>query len=210
MSFDIWFSLWISSFFISISPGAGAITTINQSVCYGFKKSLYTIAGLQLGWGIQIILVSLGIGAFIVSHPMLFLCIKWMGVVYLVILGVQQWIMQSKKEDFQNTGITEHFNGFRHFMKALLINLLNLKATLFLLVFIPLFIQIENSKTVQISIILGTLVMTDMLVMAGYASASSIIRYRAENKTLFYLNRISGAVLILVGLSMAYRLENSF
>lgn len=129
MNLDTWLSLIVASFFISLSPGAGAITTINQSIRYGFKKSLYTIIGLQVGYGVQIVLVSIGIGFFINSNAFLFASIKWIGVVYLVVLGLQQWITKPEHIDLAHNQTAKKFTAYKHFLKASFINLLNLKAT---------------------------------------------------------------------------------
>ncbi|MBT6359807.1 MAG: LysE family transporter, partial [Candidatus Thioglobus sp.] len=107
MNLDTWLSLLIASFFISLSPGAGAITTINQSIRYGFKKSIYTIMGLQVGYGVQIVFVSIGIGLLVASNAFLFASIKWLGVVYLVALGIQQWTSKSEYVDLAHNQTTK-------------------------------------------------------------------------------------------------------
>ena len=206
MNLDTWLSLIVASFFISLSPGAGAITTINQSIRYGFKKSLYTIIGLQVGYGVQIVLVSIGIGFFINSNAFLFASIKWIGVVYLVALGLQQWITKPEHIDLAHNQTAKKFTAYKHFLKASFINLLNLKATVLLIVFIPLFINPESNQLNQISIILVTLLMVDIVIMLGYATLASYAGKWIENDKVKYLNRFTGTVLILVGLSIGYQL----
>jgi len=206
MNIDTWLSLIVASFFISLSPGAGAITTINQSIRYGFKKSLYTIIGLQVGYGIQIVLVSIGIGFFINSNAFLFASIKWIGVVYLVVLGFQQWIAKPEHINLAHNQTAKKFTAYKHFLKASLINLLNLKATVFLIIFIPLFINPESNQLNQVSIIVATLLVVDIFIMLGYATLSSYIRKWVDNDKVKYLNRFTGTVLILVGLSIGYQL----
>ncbi|MDB2589800.1 LysE family transporter [Candidatus Thioglobus sp.] len=206
MSIETWVSLIVASFFISLSPGPGAITTINQSIRYGFKKSLYTIIGLQIGYGVQIVFVSIGIGLFITSNEFLFAAIKWVGVVYLVVLGLQQWLAKPEYVDLAYNQTGEKFTAYKHFLKASFINLLNLKATVFLIIFIPLFIQPELDQSSQISIIVVTLLVVDIFIMLGYATLSNYIRKWVDNDKVKYLNRFTGAVLILVGLSIGYQL----
>jgi homoserine/homoserine lactone efflux protein len=206
MNIETWLSLIIASFFISLSPGPGAITTINQSIRYGFKKSLYTIIGLQVGYGVQIVLVSIGIGFFINSNAFLFASIKWVGVAYLVALGFQQWIAKPEHIDLAHNQTGKKFTAYKHFLKAGFINLLNLKATVFLIIFIPLFIQPELDQLNQISIIVATLLVVDIFIMLGYATLSSYIRKWIDNDKVKYLNRFTGTVLILVGLSIGYQL----
>ncbi len=206
MNLDTWLSLLIASFFISLSPGAGAITTINQSIRYGFKKSIYSIMGLQVGYGVQIVLVSIGIGLLVTSNEFLFTSIKWLGVVYLVALGIQQWVSKSEHVDLAHNQSTKKFTAYSHFLKAGFINLLNLKATVFLIIFVPLFIQTELDQINQVSIILATLLMVDVVIMLGYATLASYVGKWIENDKIKYLNRTTGTVLILVGISIGYQL----
>jgi len=208
MYIDVWLSLLTTAFFISISPGPGAVNTINQSIQYGFKNSLVSIAGLQFGWFIQIVVVSAGIGAIIMSSPVLFNFVKWAGVIYIIALGIQQWLFKLNHFDFSLSTDLIKFNSKKEFWKACAVNLVNLKATIFLLTFIPLFINNQGSKVLQLSVIATTLVLVDILVMLSYAGLSHKFRllFNDANK-IKWLNRLTGTVLIFIGLSMAYQLK---
>ncbi len=209
MSIELWFNLLFTSLFISISPGAGAITTMNQSICYGFRKSLYTIAGLQTGWAIQIIIVSFGIGTLIESSTFILSALKWSGVVYLLILGIQQWIHKDDYINLNDTLKSAKFNGNIQFLKAILINLTNIKATLFLILFIPIFITTPNSYNAeQIFIVVCTMVFADTVVMIGFANLSNYIKKYINKDKVQYLHKFSGLALILIGISIAYQIND--
>ncbi len=60
MSLSLWLTFLLAAILISVSPGAGAINTISSGLRYGVKRSLPAIMGLQLGFGIQIVLVGIG------------------------------------------------------------------------------------------------------------------------------------------------------
>ena len=55
MELTTWFGLLASALFISISPGPGAIFSISQGTQYGFKRSLFSLIGLQIGLMSQIV-----------------------------------------------------------------------------------------------------------------------------------------------------------
>ncbi|WP_294965174.1 hypothetical protein [Sulfurimonas sp.] len=50
MDFNIWPTMLIAAFAISISPGAGAVVSMNYGLKYGLKKSYAVILGLQVGY----------------------------------------------------------------------------------------------------------------------------------------------------------------
>ena len=65
MTFEIWLTLFLASIAISVSPGAGAVLSMNYGINYGLKKSYWAILGLQAGYLIQMIIVIIGLGSLI-------------------------------------------------------------------------------------------------------------------------------------------------
>ncbi len=88
MEFEIWLTLLLASIAISISPGAGAVVSMNYGIKYGLKKSYSAIMGLQIGLFIQTFIVVIGLGDIIMQSVIIFNIIKWIGVLYLVYLGL--------------------------------------------------------------------------------------------------------------------------
>lgn len=203
MSIEMWFSLLLTSLMISISPGAGAVTTMNQSVHYGFRKSLYTVTGLQIGWAIQIIVVSIGVGTILTSNSLLLSVFKWIGVIYLLILGWQQFRDSFDQEEFGKSGENSTFNGKSSLIKAIFINLTNIKATLFLVLFIPIFINPESPSFDQFFLLLATMVFADIVVMTGYSGMSYYLKKLIRNNKIHYIKKASGIMLIIIAISIA-------
>ena len=76
MNFDIWLTMLVASIVISVSPGAGAVVSMNYGLKYGLKRSYAAIFGLQMGLFIQTFIVVVGLGSLIMSSLMLFNIIK--------------------------------------------------------------------------------------------------------------------------------------
>ena len=92
MDLTVWLGLLASALFISISPGPGAIFSISQGTQYGFKRSLFSVVGLQFGLISQIIFLLFGLGVLIDQFPAIFKVIKAIGMLYLIVLGIMQWL----------------------------------------------------------------------------------------------------------------------
>lgn len=90
MSLAAWLTFLVAAVLISVSPGAGAINTMSNGMRYGVRRSLPAIMGLQLGFGIQILLVGAGLGAIIASRTSPCRS-SWLGVAYLIWLGISKW-----------------------------------------------------------------------------------------------------------------------
>lgn len=203
MDFDIWLTLLLSSIFISISPGAGAILSMNSGLNYGLKKSYSTIMGLQLGYLIQAFIVVIGLGAVILQSELTFNIIKWIGVLYLVYLGFSKF---SEKIDInQEQHLSKKYSIKKTFISATLINLSNPKATVFLVAFIPQFLDNSKSLIIQFVIIGLTLCIVDIIVMTLYSSLASKLKTIIKNKKAMKIqNIITGIFLIAAAIFLSF------
>lgn len=196
MQFDIWLTLLIASIVISISPGAGAVVSMNSGLKYGLKKSYATIFGLQVGYLAQAFLVVIGLGSIIAKSLMLFNLVKWIGVAYLVYLGLSK--IFEKVQVINQEEILDSFDGKKAFVTASFINLTNIKATVFLVAFIPQFLNPNESLWLQFAIIGLTLCLVDIVVMTGYSSLASKLKFLVSNtKAMKIQNTITGSMLLV-------------
>src|SRR5665811_638469 len=91
MELSTWLTFFAASWAISISPGPGAIASMSAGLNHGFKRGYVTIFGLILGIWTQVLVVGVGLGALVAASNTAFTVVKWLGVVYLVYLGITQW-----------------------------------------------------------------------------------------------------------------------
>ncbi|MCK8306081.1 LysE family transporter, partial [Erwinia amylovora] len=75
----------------SLSPGSGAINTMSTGISHGYRGAVASIAGLQGGLSLHIVLVGVGLGALFSQSLLACEFLKWAGAAYLVWLGIQQW-----------------------------------------------------------------------------------------------------------------------
>lgn len=91
MTFEWWFAYLLTSIILSLSPGSGAINTMTTAISHGYRGASASIAGLQTGLGIHIVLVGVGLGTLFSRSVIAFEVLKWAGAAYLIWLGIQQW-----------------------------------------------------------------------------------------------------------------------
>lgn len=196
MNFDIWLTMLVASIVISVSPGAGAVVSMNYGLKYGLKRSYTAIFGLQMGLFIQTFIVVVGLGSLIMSSLMLFNVIKWIGVAYLIFLGAMKFmekpVLPNEAEQIKA------FSASKAFIQATLINCTNIKATVFLVAFIPQFLDPTKELLSQFVIICATLIVVDIIVMTGYSSLASKLKFMVKSiRAIRIQNRITGAFLLL-------------
>ncbi len=199
MQLDIWLTMLIASIVISISPGAGAVVSMNYGLRYGLKRSYAAILGLQIGLLTQTFVVVIGLGSLITQSLTLFNVIKWIGVAYLIFLGVMKFVEKPMlPQDAENI---KAFSFKKALIQASLINMTNIKATVFLVAFIPQFLDPTQPIWTQFFIICATLVVVDVIVMTGYSSLASKLKFMVKSlRAITIQNRITGAFLLLAAL----------
>lgn len=202
MSFDVWITLFLAAVAISVSPGAGAVVSMNSGLNYGLKKSYSSILGLQLGLFTQTFIVVIGLGAIIVKSVFVFNIIKYIGVLYLVFIGLSK--IFEKVETINDENKLVNYNSKKLFINATFINLTNPKATVFLAAFIPQFLNPNEPILYQVLIISFTLCFVDIIVMTGYSSLANKLRFLIKDvKAMKIQNRITGSFLIVAAVFLA-------
>ena len=203
MELTVWLGLLASALFISISPGPGAIFSISQGTQYGFKRAMFSVAGLQLGLISQILFLLFGLGVLINQFPSVFIIIKILGMLYLIVLGIMQWLKKIEQIDTNEDQGSLTFNPIKALLQGFFVNLTNIKGTVFFLALIPLFIDLTALKLSTCIIFTATLIVIDLLVMAGYVTLAEISKTLLANpKKILWQNRFTGSTLIVVGLIM--------
>ncbi|ADN00415.1 Homoserine/homoserine lactone efflux protein [Dickeya dadantii 3937] len=201
MTQDWWLTYLITTLILSLSPGSGAINTMSTSISHGYRGAVASIAGLQLGLTIHIVLVGIGLGALLSQSVLAFDMLKWLGAAYLIWLGIQQW-RSAGSLDLQT--LANSMPRRRLFKRAILVNLTNPKSIVFLAALFPQFIIPHQPQAMQYLVLGVTTVVVDIIVMIGYATlAQRIALWLKGPRQLKQLNRTFGSLFILVGALLA-------
>lgn len=204
MTIESWLAFLVACILISVTPGAGAVNTMSNGMVYGVRHSLPAIMGLQLGLAAQFVIVGIGLGALLASSETIFSAIKWVGVIYLLWLGLQKWrqpplLITHDKHCSLDYG--------KRFWQASLVNLTNPKATIFLVALLPQFLDLNAAHTPQFSIMALTMLSVDIIVMVGYATlANTIAQWMKSDSQQRRINKLFGAMFMLAaGLMASYQ-----
>ena len=203
MQFTTWLAFFAASWAISLSPGAGAIAAMSSGLNHGFKRGYFTTFGLILGILSQVLVVGAGLGALIAASSLGFAIVKWLGVGYLVYLGIQQWRAPATPMVAADTEV-KTVTRRQLVLRGWAINAVNPKGTVFLLAVVPQFLDLHSSLLPQYGVIAATLGFTDMVVMAGYtALAARVLSALRSTKQILLMNRTFGSLFIAAGALLA-------
>ena len=204
MQFSLWLALAGAGVLVSFTPGAGAINTMSNSLTSGFRRSIWGILGQQAALVIHVMVVALGVGVLVASSPVAFNVIRYAGAAYLVYLGVRQFLSKPQPDQEAAESLRNE-PAWSMFRRGLWVNLLNPKAIVFFLAFMPQFIRPEQPLLPQYLVLTATVVVIDILVMWFFfaTAAKSFQRFTHTARGQQILNRIFGILFVAVGIVLA-------
>lgn len=147
--------------------------------------------------------VAVGLGALVAASGPVVGAVRWLGVAYLVYLGVQQW-RAPVGPAAARAGQPEGESPRALFLRGYLVNVTNPKGIVFLLAVLPQFVDLARPAAPQYALCGASLAFTDLVVMSGYAIvARSLLRWYGSPSHLRWLNRVFGALFVGAGLGLA-------
>lgn len=207
MTFTIWITFVIAACIIAISPGSGAVLSMSHGLSYGFKRASATIAGLQIGLLMILIIAGAGVGSLLLASEVAFNAVKIVGALYLIYLGISQWRAKVDLDDTRaHLAAAADVPGWRkRVMIGFLTNATNPKGIIFMVAVLPQFIASGSALLPQLVILGVTMCTIDLIVMHSYAyAASSMQRYFRDARAMKKQNRFFGGVLMAVGAALFF------
>ncbi|MCM3778943.1 LysE family transporter [Microbacterium hydrocarbonoxydans] len=207
MSPAVWFSLLLACVVISFTPGAGAINTMSNALNQGWMRSIWGIVGQQLALVVHVVIVAAGVGLLVSRSETLFTVIRYAGAAYLVYLGVRLILTRpSAAADIDAQGAASREGHWSMIRRGFWVNLLNPKAIVFFLAFIPQFIRLDEPQLPQYLVLVSTVIVVDILVMWGFfaAAARPFRRFTRSPRGQRTLNTVFGLLFIGVAALLAF------
>ncbi|WP_416886330.1 LysE family transporter [Marinospirillum sp.] len=200
MSWDIWLTFFMTSWVISLSPGAGAVASMSAGLNYGFRVGYWNAIGLQIALILQLVIAAAGLGALLMASEWAFGLVKWCGIAYLLYLGWKQWNAPVQLHRDTDTAVQA---GARWGLvwRGFVVNASNPKAIVFILAVLPQFLDPQQPLLEQYVLMGLTMVVVDLIVMAGYTGlAAKVLGLLQHPRHQALLNKTFGGTFIAAGL----------
>lgn len=143
----------VAALLLLIVPGPNMAIVTSHAVAHGWRAGLAAALGITLADVLMTITVSTGLGALVMSWAPAFDLLRWAGACYLMWLAWQALKAPDADTDTQATQASMR----KIFARATLNSLLNPKALLFFMVFLPQFVTVGGSSLTSQLMVLGLL-----------------------------------------------------
>lgn len=203
----------IAALLLNISPGPDMAYIVGQTAVHGRKTGLFSSLGVISGAFVHVLAATFGLSAILATSALAFAIVKWIGVAYLVWLGIG-----ALRSSFAKTETAAHsdepvariatkpMTAFAAWRQGVMIDVLNPKVAIFFMAFLPQFIDPTRGNGAVQFLVLGLMVLLIAFVVEGMlvlAVASAAGRIKGSRKLGAWLNRALGGMFIALGIRLA-------
>lgn len=139
-----------ASLALNLTPGADMMFSLGQGLRNGPAAALAAAAGISAGGIINSVAVGLGLGALVAAMPLALDVIRWVGVAYLL------WLAWGALRHGAVAAEGPVGSASRAFRDGLIVSLSNPKVILFILAFVPQFIDPDRGAIAAQFLVFGT------------------------------------------------------
>ena len=194
----------VASLVLLATPGPGVLYIVARSIDEGRWAGVVSSLGLIVGAMIHVLAAAVGVSAILASSATAFAALRYAGAAYLVYLGIRTLAA----DDDGAVPTTGTRLGLRRtFVQGIWVNLLNPKAVLFSMAFLPQFVDVQAGAPVSqllffAAVFLGLALLTD----SSYALLAGTLGNWLREHAGFRRGQryFSGTVYIGLGLATAW------
>ncbi len=145
---------------LNLTPGADMMFCLAQGLRGGARPGWAASAGISAGAFVHTFLAGIGLGALVNAHPAAFDVIRWAGVAYLLYIAWKTLRTPIGSSD------AKPLTSRRAAWQGFVVNLTNPKVILFILAFVPQFVDPSRAVLPQF-LIFGVLLAAGGLFVNG-------------------------------------------
>jgi len=164
----------ITCLIVVVIPGTGVIFTVSTGLSRGRRASVFAAFGCTAGIMPHLLATVLGLAALMHTSALAFQMVKYAGVVYLLYLAYATWRDRSA---FALEPAAAGRSAVGIVIKAILLNILNPKLTIFFVAFLPQFVeQGTSSPLAQLLLLSGVFMAMTFVVFVVYGLLAHAFR----------------------------------
>lgn len=193
---------------LALAPGPGILYVLSRTAAGGTAAGVASACGTAVGGMVHVFAAALGVSAVLTASASAFAVVKWLGAVFLVLLGLKLFYSAGKGERLppvmEGDPAPRAFGPA--FCQGVVVETFNPKTALFFLSFIPQFVSPADGFVFGQFVLLGTIVvvlnaMSDFLLICF--SKPLVSRWRSSRRFRPIQQLAAGGCLVGLGVYLA-------
>jgi threonine/homoserine/homoserine lactone efflux protein len=205
-SHQILMTFFLTTAIFAYIPGPAMLYAAARTVAGGRSSGLMAALGIHLGCYVHVFAAAAGLSVLFHLVPTLYLAVKLGGAAYLAWLGIS--MLRNREESGIGIGPVDRKSGRRAFFESVAVEVLNPKTAIFFVAFLPQFVDISATFPVWVQFaVLGTVVnlmFSSADIVCVFLAGTLLKRVRRSGRAQRYMRRAGGAVLVGLGLRLAF------
>ena len=162
-----------TSLIVALIPGTGVLFTLSVGLAQGRRAALFAALGCTAGIVPHLLATVLGLAALMHTSALAFQTLKVAGTAYLFYLAFVTW---KDRQGFALAAQAPARTAAALMLRAIALNLLNPKLTLFFLAFLPQFMSSTEPPGAQLLVLSSVFMAATFVVFVGYGLAAHALR----------------------------------
>ncbi len=156
-----------------VIPGPNVLLIVATSLSSGRTSGLATVAGSTCAMALQLCIAALGTAWLAVFLAEAFGVLKWLGVAYLVYLGIGRLRAAMSERGAETAAVP---SGRGSFWRGFFVSLTNPKTILFFGAFLPQFVNPDLSAGPQLAVLSVSFLVLAIVFDSAYAILAGSLR----------------------------------
>jgi threonine/homoserine/homoserine lactone efflux protein len=194
----------ITSLIVVVSPGTGVLYTLAAGLSRGARASVVAAFGCTLGIVPHLAAAILGLAALLHTSALLFQSFKYAGVAYLLYMA---WMTLREHGTLKVERAVGARSALQVTVRAILINILNPKLSIFFFAFLPQFVSAQEAHPLprMLELSLVFMLMT-FVVFVGYGLFAAGVRDHviSRPRVMTWMRRTFAAAFVALGAKLAF------
>jgi len=203
-SSDLMMAFAAATLVFAYMPGPAMLYAAAQTMARGRRGGLMASLGIHCGGYVHVLGAVFGLAALFELVPPLYLAVKLGGALYLIWLGVLLALQKDRCESAPQVGPASTRIAF---IESIIVEILNPKAAIFFLAFLPQFVDPAAAFPVWLQfLVLGTIVnlaFSSADIVTVLLAARTMRLLRGSQRVQRLIRWCGGAILIGLGFRLA-------
>jgi threonine/homoserine/homoserine lactone efflux protein len=200
MTFHTWWLYFAAVFLLAGTPGPNMLHVLRRSVSLGARRSTAAMAGCLTALIMVLSASAAGLSAILIASPHLFVVLRYIGVAYLIYLGIKAWRGDGTPIDVGSDALSIPLSKGALFRGGFAIGISNPKLLLFAAAFLPQFVDKEAAQIPQFAILVLTFAVAEAFWYSVYGlGGQKLAAYLIRPSMKKAFNRVTGGIFIVFG-----------
>jgi threonine/homoserine/homoserine lactone efflux protein len=191
-----------------IVPGSDALFVVGRGLAHGRRSAFWVVLGMTAGAGIlQLPLLIAGVASILAASPFAFELLRWGGVLSLIWLGGRLLLRKVRHDCVAAPSTAAPPSKWQAMREGILVNLINPNPLVFMVAFLPQFVDPHRGSVALQLLILGiTQKTTGLAILGAMALSAGTVRYwLARHPRLLVLQeRFAGLVILVLAVRLLF------